>query len=365
MAHQYSHAERYEMVRCYITSGESLRGAQRLYRSDSLPRLQRRGIASIVPSRRIILAANQNLLDFGQFTTPTHAMGSGGHNQISPTFDDAVIRFFEQNPCASTREAARRFNVSQYYVWKLLNSNLYHPYHFQSVQDLHDGDGPARIRFCEWLLANNNNNILWTDEALFTRVGIYNRKNEHFWALNNPHVIKNCHHQVRFSVNVWAGIINNVIVGPVFIEGSLTGGNYLHMLQGVIEDLLDDVPLSLTGHYYYQHDGAPPHYSRLVRDYLNTRYGDMWIGRGGPVPWPARSPDLTPLDFYLWGEVKRLVYVEEAQSYDDLRNKIVSAFDVIKSQTETLNLLQNSLRKRARLCIERNGLHFEQLLKYV
>ena len=24
--------------------------------------------------------------------------------------------------------------------------------------------------------------------------------------------------------------------------------------------------------------------------------------------WPARSPDLNPLDFYIWGELKRLVY---------------------------------------------------------
>ncbi|CAG4959023.1 unnamed protein product [Colias eurytheme] len=92
------------------------------------------------------------------------------------------------------------------------------------------------------------------------------------------------------------------------------------MLRGVIEELLEDVPLAYLRNYSYQHDGAPPHYSSEVRDFLNTKYGHRWIGPGEPVP-PA--PDLTPMDFYLWGEVKRRVYVEEAQSVEDLKNKII------------------------------------------
>lgn len=42
----------------------------------------------------------------------------------------------------------------------------------------------------------------------------------------------------------------------------------------------------------FQHDGAPAHYARPMREYLNSRFPE-WIGRGGPVPWPAHSPDLT------------------------------------------------------------------------
>jgi hypothetical protein len=29
----------------------------------------------------------------------------------------------------------------------------------------------------------------------------------------------------------------------------------------------------------------------------------------GPMEWPPRSPDLTPIDFFLWGFVKDNVYV--------------------------------------------------------
>jgi hypothetical protein len=57
-----------------------------------------------------------------------------------------------------------------------------------------------------------------------------------------------------------------------------------------------EVPLAKRMHMVFQHDGAPAHYSRLVT-HLNLTFLERWIGRGGHVPWPPRSPDLTPLDF--------------------------------------------------------------------
>ena len=50
---------------------------------------------------------------------------------------------------------------------------------------------------------------------------------------------------------------------------------------------------------YFQHDGAPPHYTNRVRELLNELLPNRWLGRGGPVAWPPRSTDLTPLDYYL------------------------------------------------------------------
>ena len=36
--------------------------------------------------------------------------------------------------------------------------------------------------------------------------------------------------------------------------------------------------------------------------------GQHWIGHGGTMCWPVRSPNLSYLDFYLWGHMKTLVY---------------------------------------------------------
>ena len=52
---------------------------------------------------------------------------------------------------------------------------------------------------------------------------------------------------------------------------------------------------------------APPHFSCFVTDVSNERFTDAWIGRGGPIPWPPRSPDLSPLDFFsFWGTLRTL-----------------------------------------------------------
>jgi hypothetical protein len=59
---------------------------------------------------------------------------------------------------------------------------------------------------------------------------------------------------------------------------------------------------------YLQQDGAPPHYHRHVRAYLDETLPGRWIGRRGAIKYPPRSPDLTPLDFYLWGTLKDEVH---------------------------------------------------------
>ena len=39
-----------------------------------------------------------------------------------------------------------------------------------------------------------------------------------------------------------------------------------------------------------------------------TRQMVAWIGRSETIAWPPRSPDLTPLDFSVWGYVKDQVF---------------------------------------------------------
>lgn len=97
---------------------------------------------------------------------------------------------------------------------------------------------------------------------------------------------------------MWGGIIGNHLIGPYFIEENVTGISYLNFLQNELPILLENLPLNVRQTMWFQHDGAPPHYSRAVRRHLNTEFPNKWIGRGGPVGWPARSPDLTKPDFF-------------------------------------------------------------------
>jgi hypothetical protein len=56
-------------------------------------------------------------------------------------------------------------------------------------------------------------------------------------------------------------------------------------------------------------EGAPPRHFREGREYLSTRFPGRWIGRVAQIAWVIRSPDLTALDFFLWGFLKDGVFV--------------------------------------------------------
>ncbi|XP_029653233.1 uncharacterized protein LOC115226371 [Octopus sinensis] len=76
-------------------------------------------------------------------------------------------------------------------------------------------------------------------------------------------------------------------------------------------------------------DGAPPHWGRHVRQFLNQTFLDRWIGRYGPIPWPPHSPDITPLDFFLWGYVKDIMYQTKIWDIADLKQRIRNAITTV------------------------------------
>ena len=59
---------------------------------------------------------------------------------------------------------------------------------------------------------------------------------------------------------------------------------------------------------WFVNDGAPAHFLRIVREHLILTFQDCWIDQQGPKSCPLRSPELDPLDSWLWGYLKALVY---------------------------------------------------------
>ncbi|KYN18416.1 hypothetical protein ALC57_09291 [Trachymyrmex cornetzi] len=94
--------------------------------------------------------------------------------------------------------------------------------------------------------------------------------------------------------------------------------------------------------------------------FLSQRFPNRWIGRGGPVLWPPRSPDLNPLDFFLWGYVKDAVYSETPTTRWNMMERIKRAYEAITPLM--LGNVQRNFRCRLLLCLENNGAHFEHLL---
>ncbi|KAJ4442309.1 hypothetical protein ANN_12177 [Periplaneta americana] len=142
------------------------------------------------------------------------------------------------------------------------------------------------------------------------------------------------------------------IIGPYFFaEKTVTANTYLDMLQLYAVPQLPDGAI-------FQQDGAPPHFANMVRTFLDEQFPARWIGRGSPyITWPARSPDLTPPDFFLWGFVKDQVYRTPVRDLADLQERIYAAVNNVTPQ-----MLHNTwVEVEYRLDISRatNGSHVE------
>jgi len=103
----------------------------------------------------------------------------------------------------------------------------------------------------------------------------------------------------------------------------------VEFIENELPNLLEDVPLRDQETMMFQHDEAAAHYRRQVREILNARFPDRWIGRGGPIVWPARSPDLNVLDYFVWGYIKALVEHTRDRNENETREAIIAAFNNI------------------------------------
>ncbi|GBL73684.1 hypothetical protein AVEN_230680-1 [Araneus ventricosus] len=163
---------------------------------------------------------------------------------------DAILQRVEETPEVSTRALAREMTSSKSTVHRLLLFERLHPFRYTTVQGLKPDDFQKRVAFCEWLLQQQNTDngfiahILWTDESCFTRDGVFNHHNSHMWSQVNPHAIRPQKHQERWSLNVWAGILGDRLLGPYLLPERLSGQSYLVFLNEVLTEFLDDIPLA-------------------------------------------------------------------------------------------------------------------------
>ena len=112
---------------------------------------------------------------------------------------------------------------------------------------------------------------------------------------------------------------------------------------------MDELPLLLRRGLYYQHDGCPSHTARIVSDFLSHEFEQNWIGYRAPIPWPARSCDLTPLDFFLWGRLKDLIFkrrhIQNRAQLEDATRQAFAAINPVE--------LVNSCTSVQKRCLQR------------
>ncbi|GFW18760.1 uncharacterized protein TNCV_1370141 [Trichonephila clavipes] len=192
---EYTNAEKADMIVAYGATDCNGRAAQRLY-------------AETPPVRR----------------TPAHTMFARLHQQLCETGS------FQK--AARNRDRTARIELNEEIVLDMVETT------------------PS---------LSTRATVLFSDEASFSREGIFNTHNSHSWAAANPHITRTRAAQYRFLVNVWAGILGDHLIGPYILPDRLTGPRYLIFLEQVLPELLDSahVTAATRTSMWFQQDGAP------------------------------------------------------------------------------------------------------------
>ena len=232
----------------------------------------------------------------------------------------------------------------------------WHPYKIQRRHELQAADYQRRVRFGEWLVIG--------DEAGFWMNGQVNSHNVRKYAPkgNNPEFT----YEVSMSKEkcmVWMGVCGNgTVLGPFFLNNSVTGDKYLVMLR---EEVFPELAAAFNhqlnnGNFsrlWWAQDGAPAHTSVDVSTWMTQIFRHKIIALHHPTEWPPRSPDLTPCDFFLWGYMKSKVYATPPLDIVDLVQGMNNVAYDIRQDPELEKRAVKDMVRGARVCVDKGGQH--------
>ena len=117
------------------------------------------------------------------------------------------------------------------------------------------------------------------------------------WVINGDQAPVRRRQQGGGGVMIWAGIIGDELIGPVrFPQGvKLTSATYCQFLKNVLEEWLEEVPLSQLKKVVFMHDNAPCHAAKAsIKCLQGLGFKDETL-----MVWPPNSPDINPIEnFY-------------------------------------------------------------------
>jgi len=269
------------------------------------------------------------------------------------------------------RVATVSLGLSEASVRQILHKDLhFYPYKIQVTHALHEHDYVNRVNFCQTFLQliNQNqelvNKLLMSDEAHFHLSRFVNKQNFHYWSAKNP--IELHERPLHTSkVTVWYTISSFGIIGPYFFEDereravTVTGSHYVHMVENILGPELAHHPG--TEEKFFQQDGATSHTAQDSMAAVRKLFPNHVISRYGDITWPARSPDLSACDFFLWGYLKSQVFKAPApHTVQELKHRIQQ--EVKRIPVEMLQRVMSDVRKRLTKYLEQNGGHLNDVI---
>ncbi|GFV80905.1 DUF4817 domain-containing protein [Trichonephila clavipes] len=106
-----------------------------------------------------------------------------------------------------------------------------------------------------------------------------------------------------------------------WITETVNAHRYLTLLRETVVPCL--IQRGQISNVTFMQDGATSHTANPVKTFLIQTFGeDRIVSKRCRYPWPPRSPDLTPADFWLWGYLKSRVYLSGPSRLPELKDAI-------------------------------------------
>lgn len=283
------------------------------------------------------------------------------------TRDDIIATHFNDNPTTSLRKSSVMLEMSVSMIQRTAKYLKLKPYKSLKVHKIENKNKEKRETFAIWFNAHEagfEQYVLWSDEKCWVADSSPNSQNDRFWSMIPPNELNEVQYQGKERAMCWVGILNSHIIGPFWFCNdsgeSITVNQrvYLEMLKTQMLPALNN--LTYLRRVYFQQDGASCHCTDSVLEWLKTIFNDRIISRRSSIPWPPQSPDLSPLDYWLWGRVQSLVNLDKPKTIQDIKVSVASNIQKITRQ-EVKKSVEN-IRKRLQYCEERKGEHFQHLL---
>lgn len=154
--------------------------------------------------------------------------------------------------------------------------------------------------------------LLWfSDEKIFYLDTPKNRKNTGRWMekdtrcdLDDFDLEERDAHPPKLMV--WTAISTRGVIRPYFFDSNVDQFAYQRMFDVFFVEKAEEYDHDL-GNSWFQQDGAQCHCTNNSLEMIQIYFRNRIISRNFEFGWPPHSPDLSLLDFFLWGYIESIV----------------------------------------------------------
>jgi inhibitor of nuclear factor kappa-B kinase subunit alpha len=268
----------------------------------------------------------------------------------------------------TTRQIARELVISQRSVGRIIHEDLQLKcLKKRRAQELTAMNCETRLDRSRQLLRKYPSYavdfIFFTDEKVFTVAPPVNLQNDRVYApvaTKKRDIVADRLLRTRstFSKSVMVSVAVSKLgcTGLIFVEpGVKVNGQYYR--EFLLSDQLLPAIRRIAGDIYtFQQDSAPAHRARETIELLQRETPDFIT----PDLWPPNSPDLSPVDYRIWGILQERVYRKSVKDVDELKLRLIEAWSGI--QQSVIDHAIDQWRVRLNACVKAKGKHFEHML---